>query len=477
MIFFFSNLIFISLIFLVKSKIQDNYLLLVISLDGFRHDYLDIHSNKNGFLKKFSETGYRAGWSESIFPSNTYPNHWSIATGLYAESHGIINNHVYDPLLNQRFRMSKTSEDTPGWFQQAEPIWIKNQKVNKGKHSIVFDWPGSAAPFDNMQPYTFRQLTSNYSKMKTYNKTIDTFIDSLKVNETSLGFLYFNEPDKSGHAYGPESVEVEFVVKELDYILSYLFSSLKSRKNFDIEDNIDVLIVTDHGMALVRERVEDLENKFLYLSDYFDVNKILLYDKCNYGAFSELWFKETKDVKDIYEILKNNIKKKDFGKIKWIYLKKEIPERFHLMNSHRIAPLILVANIGYQIVLERNKNVSATKHRATHGFDPNDVQMRGTFLAKGKSFKKYYRSNKPVFLIDIYSLLCHLMDMKPNANNGSLSRISEVLVEFKSSENFKFNLFFYLFISMFFILFILRKNLRSIWLYMCNRFKRLCNFF
>ena len=106
-----------------------------------------------------------------------------------------------------------------------------------------------------MQPYTFRQLTSNYSKMKTYNKTIDTFIDSLKVNETNLGFLYFNEPDKSGHAYGPESVEVEFVVKELDYILSYFFSSLKSRKNFDIEDNIDVLIVTDHGMALVRERV------------------------------------------------------------------------------------------------------------------------------------------------------------------------------------------------------------------------------
>lgn len=135
-----------------NSQFDDNYLLLIISLDGFRYDYLKRYSNPNGFLDKFSQQGVKSVWSEPIFPSNTYPVHWSIATGMWAESHGITNNHIYDPIKKERYSMGRTKEDTIGWFQQIEPVWIENEKVNGkkyNKHSVVFDWPGKILDLDN----------------------------------------------------------------------------------------------------------------------------------------------------------------------------------------------------------------------------------------------------------------------------------------------------------------------------------------
>ena len=455
---FFTYIFILCLLGKGKSATKDNYLLLVISLDGFRHDYLDKYSNKNGFLREFAKSGFKAAWSESIFPSNTYPNHYSIVTGLYAESHGVINNHVYDPLTNKRFRMGKDREDSDGWFQNAEPIWIKNQKVNIGKQSVVFDWPGSPASFNGTQAYSFRQENPEFSQIKNYNKTVDLFIESLLKNKTNLGFLYFNEPDKSGHAYGPESKEVEYAVKELDYVLNYLFQSLKSRKGYDIENEIDTIILTDHGMATVHENASDTKN-FFYLSDYFDVNQILIYDKCNYGALSELWLKDEEASLDkVFKILSNNLIAEDKKKISGIYLKKDIPERFHLKYSYRVAPIILVANTGYQIVLERNKEFSVTKQRATHGYSPDDVQMRGIFLANGKSFKKFSESNKPVKLIDIYGLMCHVLDLKPNVNNGTLDRITHVLVNFNDNYKIPFFVKFFFFIILYFLIYYFVKH-------------------
>ena len=443
-------LVFLNLIIKVKG-LRDNYLLLVISLDGFRYDYLDNYSNENGFLKKFSKSGFKAAWSVSIFPSNTYPNHWSIVSGMYAESHGIINNHVYDPILNKRFLMAKDREDTNGWFQQAEPVWIKNQKNNKGKQSVVFDWPGAPAWFDNTQAYVSRQFNSSWKSLRSYNKTVELFVDSLIRNKTNLAFLYFKEPDKSGHANGPESDQVKYIVKELDYVLDYLFFLLKSRKNYDINNDIDVLIVTDHGMATVRENIEDT-SKFFYLSDYFDVDKILAYENCNYGPFAELWLKNASiDLESVYNILKNNLKTEDASKIKGIYLKKDIPERFHLKNSHRVAPLVLTANTGFQVVLERNKKFSVTKQRAQHGYEPNDKQMRGIFMAKGNSFKKSYKSHEPIYIIDIYSLMCYLLDLTPNPNNGTFDRIMHVLAkhqQYKAHVSIYFEILCFVLISL-----------------------------
>jgi predicted AlkP superfamily pyrophosphatase or phosphodiesterase len=233
----------------------------------------------------------------------------------------------------------------------------------------------------------------------------------------------------AGHVYGPESKEVEETVKEIDYILDNLFNQLKTRHNYDIDDDLDVIIVTDHGMSTILDRDETALNKHVYLSDYIDVSRKLLVEACTYGSISELWLKDENDAESVYNEIKTELDKSE--KIRGLYLRKDIPERFYIKNHRRSAPIVLLAQPGYQIMLERehSEKYSVSKYHGNHGYDvENNEEMRGIFLAKGKSFKKSYKSNRPVYLIDYYSLFCHLLDLTPNKNSGEFSRISHVLV-------------------------------------------------
>ena len=246
------------------TKQPDKNFLLVISLDGFRYDYLDKYSNKNGFLRKIAATGSRACWSESVFPSNTYPNHWSIVTGLFPGNHGVTNNHIYDPESKESYDMYGTEENKEGWFQDSEPIWITNKKASPLKNSVVFDWPGSPAKFQNQTASVFRQIKLFRLEMHTFNKTIDEFVGSIVEDTTNLGIIYFGEPDLSGHMFGPDSFEVREAVQKLDSILENLFKQLKTRKGLVLADSdetkenelrkqeIDLVILTDHGMKNIR---------------------------------------------------------------------------------------------------------------------------------------------------------------------------------------------------------------------------------
>ena len=277
----------LSLILLIETSLfkqfealsnEDNFLL-VISLDGFRYDYLDKYSNKEGFLYQLGKNGSRACWSDSIFPSNTYPNHWSIVTGLYPDSTGVINNDIYDPDTKQQYRMYRDNEDKAGWFQEAEPVWVTNHKSNPGKHSVIFDWPGSPAKFSQSLDYEFRQIFMPNLNITTFNKTIDQFVESISVERTNLGVLYLGEPDLSGHVYGPESKQVEDVVKQLDHVLDYLFRQLALKKNLSLLGKegtrlIDLIILTDHGMQSIRTPDSDQHidlDRLLFLSINFKV--------------------------------------------------------------------------------------------------------------------------------------------------------------------------------------------------------------
>ena len=249
---------------------QNDRLLLVISLDGFRYDYLDLYANKDGFLHKMAAQGVRASWSESIFPTQTYPNHWSIVTGLYPEVNGILNNDVYDPKHNKYFKYDVDREDEPGWFETYEPIWITNKKsILKRKHSVVIDWPGNSASFgekDNENERYFRHPSSKFFNVTTFNQTVDLFVQSLSHEKTNLAFLYFGEPDLSGHMYGPDSSQVAMVVRQIDVVLAYLFDELKLKKKFILNSSepsddyrsIDLVILTDHGMTNIQAHQDSL---------------------------------------------------------------------------------------------------------------------------------------------------------------------------------------------------------------------------
>ena len=235
-----------------------------------------------------------------------YPNHWTIATGLYAEMHGIINNDIYDPIKNQYFKMNKHKEDMPGWFERHEPIWITNQKSNLAKkHSVIIDWPGNSAKFDlndeEVSNYVYRHPNHLNFNITTFNDTIDYFVDNISYEKTNLAFLYFGEPDMTGHKYGPDSKETELIVKELDYVLVNLFNKLTQKKfllNLEPDSvktnqineqfrQINLIILTDHGMQKIRDRNVDFDvNRHVFLSDYIDVKHYIDIEKSSSGSFS-----------------------------------------------------------------------------------------------------------------------------------------------------------------------------------------------
>ncbi len=451
---------------------QNDRLLLVISLDGFRYDYLDFYADKNGFLNNLAKEGVRACWSESIYPTQTYPNHWSIATGLYPEIHGIINNDVYDPQIKKYFKYDKDQENETGWFEKYEPIWITNHKSDlKRKHTVVIDWPGGVAKFDlnNLQEneHIVRHPSSKLFNVTTFNDTVDLFVQSLSHAKTNLAFLYFGEPDLSGHIYGPESEQVETVVRQIDLVLAYLFEQLKLKKKFILHNHkldsnqsdlkefryIDLVILTDHGMSSIQNHYEIEKkqlnenrkfdaNRHFFLSDFIDIAKYIDADKSSSGSLSELWLKND-DQKLLDELYEQLVKLKDIsnGKLDSVYRTIDIPDRFHLKSNHRTAPFILTAQEGYQIFVTREKQKS--QYFGNHGYDNELKSMRGIFLAHGHSFKRNFYSKKPVKIIDTYLLLCHILGLKPNPNNGSFSRVKHIMddnlvVKINSNKQFDF---------------------------------------
>ena len=194
----------------------------LISFDGFRWDYLDKTSTPNfDFIIK---TGVKAKYVINTFITKTFPNHYSIVTGLYEESHGIVGNIMYDPRFHSWFYVNNT--ETRWW--KARPIWFTNEKAEKGRKSAVVFWPGSAVK--GQMPSKFLKYDSNVP----LRKRIDFLVESLKGDDPpNFLALYFEEPDKSGHRYGPDSREVKRKIREVDNGTGYLLDQLRASELLD----------------------------------------------------------------------------------------------------------------------------------------------------------------------------------------------------------------------------------------------------
>ena len=231
-----------------------NQKLLVVSFDGFRDMYLE-----KTFLptfNSFEQQGVISHHIQSIFPSHTYPNHWAIVTGMYAESHGIVGNKFYDPNMNKNFSFGST--DTEFW-DQADPIWVTAKK--QGKKTAVAFWPGMEVDFHGYKPdFSYPRYDGSVS----FEDRIDQMIKWLRDDDADLGLLYFNEPDHTGHNSGPDSKPVLEKLEKMDWYFSYLLQQLET--NGMGLDQVNVVICADHGMVNVTERP--------YIGDYTDMNNI-----------------------------------------------------------------------------------------------------------------------------------------------------------------------------------------------------------
>lgn len=243
----------------------------MVSFDGFRHDYLDMMKDKGYKTPNFDyliENGVKTEYLKNVFITKTFPNHYTLVTGMYEESHGVISNNMFDPKYNETFslQLSDNVSDTLNkWFtndtvrldEGPEPIWVTNQKgtqYSRPRTSGVVMWPGSTAKVHGFLPTHLWPYNRSVSNEARVDKIIEWMTADIPIN---LGLLYFSEPDHTGHEFGPYSEEVKQVILTLDELLGYLISRLKEHELFT---RSNIIITSDHGMQQI--------NNITYMEDY-----------------------------------------------------------------------------------------------------------------------------------------------------------------------------------------------------------------
>ncbi|KAJ8353807.1 hypothetical protein SKAU_G00213740 [Synaphobranchus kaupii] len=381
--------------------------LLLISLDGFRAEYLSTWSQLVPVINKLKNCGTHAPYMQAVFPSLTFPNHYTIATGLFSESHGLIANSMYDPVFNASFSLSNSEKSNPRWYQ-GQPIWLT--AMYQGLKSGTFFWPGSDVKVNG----SFPDIFEDYNGKTPFEQRVFTVLKWLKLPEEKrpdFFTLYLEEPDKSGHNDGPVSGGVILAIQEVDRIIGQLMNGLKQ---MGLHQCINIIIVADHGMEDTScERVESLQSMIGNIGDLY------VYE----GAFGRIRSRDTHLELDSAGLVANMTCTKPDQQIK-PYLKPHLPKRFHYAVNRRIEDVSVMVNAGW--LFARYKSSISYCAGGTHGYDNDIESMQAIFLGFGPKF--LYKTQVDSFSnIELYNLMCDILEITPAPNNGSHGSMNHLL--------------------------------------------------
>lgn len=384
--------------------------LLIVGMDAFRWDFIDKAHTPNFDL--IIEDGVRAKHVKNVFPTKSAPNWYTIVSGLYVESHGVTNNHVYDPKIdpNGGIFIDAKCED-PRMWEAAEPIWITNQR--QGGRSGLINFPfGMNVKFDKMvATYT----TNKYRNDTTKEERVDRIVELFANGSINLGIIYYSAVDHACHMHGPESKEAIASVEEMDKIAGYLVKKLKEKDLYDI---MNIMFVADHGQVEVNLK------KAIFMNDHIDPSLYLgLKDNPMYSVFP-------------YNVSKTDeiIEKLSNVEHLTVYTKDTMPENFHYKHNDRIPPIMVMTEVGWVITKDRSEKKSWNGIRGSHGYSNDLPEMWPFFVARGPGFKKGIKSAEPFNSVDIYSLMCHLMQLEAAPHNGSLENVKHLLASQADTE-------------------------------------------
>lgn len=355
---------------------------ILISFDGYRHDYKKMYNPLN--LESFAKGGVEAEGIIPVYPSLTFPNHYSLVTGQKSENHGIVHNKFYDPKRDELYHFMKATGKDGSWYTGV-PLW--KTAMNQGLKTASFFWVGSDASGNH--PNEWRRYDGRVSK----SKRVDQVLDWLRLplgERPNFITLYFSEVDSRGHKYGPNSPEVRRAVMNVDKALGRLMDGLD-----DINLPVNVIVVSDHGMQQL------YADKVVYLDDHLkDMSGIRVVGG---GAHTNLYIPNKTKRDKAYKILKNvaNLT---------VYKKEEVPPHFGYQNNIRIGDLTVSTNAPYYLIKSRASGRGVKG--ATHGYEPlKTPSMNGIFFAKGPNFKKGLKI-KAFENIHVYPMILEILGLK-----------------------------------------------------------------
>jgi len=377
-------LFFISFSVFSQNDNAEKPYLIIISLDGFRWDYPYIY--KLPILDSVAKNGVKAKSLKSCFPTVTFPNHYSIITGLYPDEHGIVQNQFYDKYLNSNFKIGNNSAVSDGRFYGGEPLWTTAEK--QGLKTATFYWVGSEAEIKGIRPSYWK----NYENTIPFNQRVDTIINWLQLHDSirpHLILFYLPEPDAISHEYGTISKQTQSMVNHLDSIVGVL---IRKVSHLPIAAKMNYIILSDHGMS-------DLDtNKQIVLENHIKPEWVN-----NYYGYNPTYNIAAKEncTDSIYKTLK---------KIKHLKVWKhgKLPKRLNYGKNQRIADIVIVAEKGWSIAPKQGKK----NFGGAHGYDNSEKDMHGIFYALGPAFKKGYSFNTFENLY-IYFIATKVLNIQP----------------------------------------------------------------
>lgn len=314
------------------TKKKDAPQMLIISLDGFRFDYYDHFKKELGSLEDMAHTGVHAVHGmTSTFATSTFPAHWSIATGLYQETHGIISNNFFDPHLNKSFDRSLIGRE---WFG-GEPIWAT--ALQQDKRAGVYFWPGFNVDFGPGKKPNWPSGDAHYNRTVKLDSRINQTLDWLIKDKLDLVMAYWEEPDHANHWNGPRSKAVEAELKNIDRNLEHLIKELKKKDYFE---HGNLIVLGDHGIVKTADH-----NASIYLDKYINATADLMVAPIE-GPVVAIWPRKGREQVVMQQLRK--LQHDDHHRVS-VYNKTEIPERWHYKHNVRIPPILIVANEGYVI--------------------------------------------------------------------------------------------------------------------------------
>jgi predicted AlkP superfamily pyrophosphatase or phosphodiesterase len=399
-IVFFLTVLFLCMT--TPAAAKDTPVTILISIDGFRPDYLDRGTTPN--MSALAKSGVRARMQPS-FPTKTFPNHFTLVTGLRPDHHGITGNSMIDPRRpGQMFSLgdSKQALD-PFWWNAAEPIWITAEKA--GIRTGTMFWPGSEVPFGLIRPSDWARYDQNISDTQRVNTVLDWMRRPADIRPKFVT-LYFDIVDTAGHRFGPDSKEVNAAINNVDEDIGNLIQGLAKLRR-----KVNLIIVADHGMASIAEdRVIQLDT---------------LLDKASYVAVETGPYAAIEPVTGTQAaVAKAFLKPHEHMQC---LRKEDLPPRLHYGKNSRVAAIICIAEPKWSIL-------SGTPQYPTtggaHGWDNAMPEMDALFLANGPAFGKGV-TVKRFENVDIYPLLARVIGVAPIASDGDITPVMSALKEKK----------------------------------------------
>jgi predicted AlkP superfamily pyrophosphatase or phosphodiesterase len=385
-------------------------IVILISFDGWRWDYTDRGNVPN--LKALAARGVRAKELIPSFPSLTFPNHYTIVTGLYPGHHGIVSNTMATPSMPRKFSMSSNEVRNSAWWG-GEPVWAT--AMRQGRRAMSMFWPGSEAAIGGLSPTRWWPFDGGLPNAERVGRVLD-WLSLPEGERPNFVSLYFQEVDHIGHVNGPDSPEVREAAAHLDAALGQLVTGID---RLGLSDRVNIVVVSDHGMA------PHTDDQMVFLDTAIDPSTLNVISTGELVQLAPLPGRE----EDLSRI--DAIVRAVRGKLPHVtfYKRDEIPARYHYRDHPHIAPIIGVADEGWMVTTreqEARRKPDAEPRRGAHGYDPALRSMHGLFVAAGPGVRPGVVA-EPFENVHVYAFLCALLKLTPAPNDGDPRAINGYL--------------------------------------------------